>query len=236
MTTREALLEAICNDPGDDTVRLAYADHLDELGEYDNEERAQVIRLMIGAPHAREHYHFGSALDWVHYYDKGRFQYDDVAERVYGYGKPKDPVKSVVFGDWDNRLRELVWSRGFIESVRLPMISFLECAVDLCAHPVSSIVITDKNPRGVNNEWISSMWYGSDKYQNEVDVVPVAIFEELEILGEREPGRRGTRCAGAGFWMSYDSGVAAEERAMAALSEACIAYGRKLRRTQKGKS
>lgn len=51
MTDADALLAAILADPADDTVRLAYADHLDETGEHDRAEfiRVQVELAAVGA-------------------------------------------------------------------------------------------------------------------------------------------------------------------------------------------
>ncbi len=43
--TTSALLAAICADLTDDTVRLAFADHLDERGEPGDAERAEFIRV-----------------------------------------------------------------------------------------------------------------------------------------------------------------------------------------------
>ncbi|MFO0825704.1 MAG: TIGR02996 domain-containing protein [Gemmataceae bacterium] len=47
MTDREALLRAVAANPDDDTPRLIYADHLDELGGAANVARARFIRLQI---------------------------------------------------------------------------------------------------------------------------------------------------------------------------------------------
>lgn len=47
MTTEEQLLAAIALDPDDDTVRLAYADFLDDLGDEVNQARAEYIRIQI---------------------------------------------------------------------------------------------------------------------------------------------------------------------------------------------
>ena len=51
MSERDALLRAVCENPGDDTVRLAFADWCDENGEPD---RAAFVRLDVsGAPTPR---------------------------------------------------------------------------------------------------------------------------------------------------------------------------------------
>lgn len=49
MTDTEALLRAICAQPDEDTLKLAYADHLDELGGAERAARADYIRLHICA-------------------------------------------------------------------------------------------------------------------------------------------------------------------------------------------
>lgn len=57
MTDTESLLREIAANPDDDTVRLAYADHLDELGGEANEAHAEYIRLQIRR-------HFSQGEDW----------------------------------------------------------------------------------------------------------------------------------------------------------------------------
>lgn len=50
MTTsadERAMLAAVCADPGDDTVRLAYADWLDERGQPGDADRAEFIRVQV---------------------------------------------------------------------------------------------------------------------------------------------------------------------------------------------
>lgn len=47
MTETESLLRAIATNRDDNTVRLAYADHLDELGGEVNEAHAEYIRLQV---------------------------------------------------------------------------------------------------------------------------------------------------------------------------------------------
>lgn len=48
MDTRQAIMRAVLDNPGDDTPRLMYADHLDELGGAGNRARAEFIRVQIG--------------------------------------------------------------------------------------------------------------------------------------------------------------------------------------------
>jgi uncharacterized protein (TIGR02996 family) len=47
MSEEQALLRAICEDPDDDTVRLVYADWLEERGEPDEVARAEFIRVQV---------------------------------------------------------------------------------------------------------------------------------------------------------------------------------------------
>jgi uncharacterized protein (TIGR02996 family) len=47
MTTEQALLQAVCDDPEDDSVRLAYSDWLEETGDAENLARAEFIRTQI---------------------------------------------------------------------------------------------------------------------------------------------------------------------------------------------
>ncbi|MBY0457520.1 MAG: TIGR02996 domain-containing protein [Gemmataceae bacterium] len=47
MSDKAALVRAIADDPGDDTVRLAFADWLDEHGDAADRARAEFIRVQI---------------------------------------------------------------------------------------------------------------------------------------------------------------------------------------------
>jgi uncharacterized protein (TIGR02996 family) len=47
MTTQQALLQAVCDNPEDDDVRLVYADWLDDTGDAENQARAEFIRLQV---------------------------------------------------------------------------------------------------------------------------------------------------------------------------------------------
>jgi uncharacterized protein (TIGR02996 family) len=49
MNEREALLRAICDNPDDDTLRLVFADWLQEHGDESDQARAEFIRVQIEA-------------------------------------------------------------------------------------------------------------------------------------------------------------------------------------------
>ena len=57
MTERDALLRAVCENPDDDTVRLAFADWLDENGDKADRARAEFVRVqceLAGGPEGRK--------------------------------------------------------------------------------------------------------------------------------------------------------------------------------------
>src|SRR5262245_51183155 len=61
MSTREALLRAVIDDPEDDAARLVYADWLDEHGEG---ERAEALRLGVRRRHLDDLDPEAWAIDW----------------------------------------------------------------------------------------------------------------------------------------------------------------------------
>lgn len=101
--------------------------------------------------------------------------------------------------------------RGFIESVRFSTADFLAHAADLfAAHPIMAVRLTDRRPSSGfagDGQW---GWWESDNWPNIDEDIPTEIAEAFADK------------AGHTGWFWYPT----REAAHAALSSACVAYGR----------
>lgn len=146
MTDPDALAAACLAEPDDDTVRLVYADALDETGRHD---RAEVIRLMIRV--ARVERRLGRP---VYSASRGaRRHFGPLVDRMLGIlGRVACPVENGVLVE--NRVGWLgaglagarlwpTWCRGFVEAVTCPAADWLACGDALtAAHPVAEVTLT----------------------------------------------------------------------------------------------
>lgn len=168
MTEREQLLRAVLEQPDEDTVRLAFADWLDENGE---PVRAALIRKMI--PSMPDLFAFSKWLSGI-----DRVQ---VARHAWLIGEQ---------WAWDfdcNRClgssrRPLAWvSRGFVYCVELPTTPlFLEHAEALFrSHPITEVRLTDREPEA----WPSYYcWHHTDDthYLRHADELPMCLWRLMD--------------------------------------------------------
>lgn len=118
LTEQEQLLRAVLLNPADDTVRLAYADWLQENGE---PERAEFIRTSI---HHRESENGYTLQPHVHHKMLRMFDVPSL---------PSD---------------RFLYRRGFVDEIRLSLQAFLDHAKDLFSHhPITKVVLTDYQVR-----------------------------------------------------------------------------------------
>jgi uncharacterized protein (TIGR02996 family) len=120
MNQEEAFLQAICEDPDDDTPRLVYADWLDEHGQ---PERAEFIRVQV---------ELARLPRWHR-----RWQQVLAHQRHLLVGDARDLPPLPVGLSWGQ------FGRGFVESVRtsdLPMF-FKHAAAIFAAAPVQHLVV-----------------------------------------------------------------------------------------------
>ena len=120
MSDRDALLAAILENPGCDTVRLAFADWLEENGE---EMRGELIRQHIAKPLKHQ------SAPGV----PARWEWFASAEVV----ELAPALPGVSWGV----------SRGFVSEIHLPCAAFMQHAEGIFrAHPVTKVVLTDVRP------------------------------------------------------------------------------------------
>lgn len=162
-TDGEALLVAILDDPCDDALRLIYADWLDEDGQ---PERARYIReqILSDPEGCRPRLHHYAQRIWP----------DSITSLVGKKGEYPD--------GWDWQ-----WRRGFVESVRCPLDSWLEHGPQIVrAHPVTKVESTDKTPGvaktsgGAANvsEWPHG-WWPAERGILSTITLPVGLWNRL---------------------------------------------------------
>ena len=192
MNTGDLLLRAVLCDPGDDTVRLAFADYLEENGRglharFVRDQIAGVVRMV--------------PLSML---------------------VPLEPLTGVMSHQTTRHATargcvvtcdrvELVYRRGFVDEVRLPAAAFTEdFARKLFArHPVTRVVLTDREP----TTWLHGGWtWISTATRWQVNNRNRRAFLRPELM-EHLPAP--WPCATA-------------DEAVAALSDACVAWGRSL--------
>jgi uncharacterized protein (TIGR02996 family) len=187
-----ALLRAILLNPADDVSRLVYADWLDENGQ---PHRAECIRAQI--KYARGDGWSAEACVRE-------------AEEKQWLGFPRECCS--------NR----GWWRGFVWNIHLLTVDFLKHAEAIFrAHPVTSVVLTDRRPGtwgGPGQRKVIGFryWYDGGGMEH-IGYWAHHIPRELCPLSSGIRPRRGPR--GGVFFPT-------EAEANVALSERCVAYGR----------
>lgn len=193
------LLRAVIAEPADDLVRLAVADWLEE---HDESERAEFIRVEVDraawrvCPHGpglhrppgrcpvcdsrtaatarlRDLF-FGGARDWFF---------------VPGFGHPSYSADRVLqwYGEGDSRgVRDPVATgktrRGFISEVRCSTPDLLAHAPALCRHPITRVVLTEKQPFELLDRWAWFVGYSQRSWTEVEYMVPTALAHRLPSL------------------------------------------------------
>ncbi len=134
MTEHDTFIRQICERPDDDTVRLVYADYLDE---HDEPERAEFIRGQIEM-----------ARDWPkHVLTKGcRCKSCKRFRRLDTLARPR--IK-----EWAGPVFapcvQIRWYRGFIETIEIPEDSLILKGIAesiFAAHPITMVSFTNRQP------------------------------------------------------------------------------------------
>lgn len=201
-----AFLSAILKDPADDTVRLVFADWLEENG---NAPWARFIRHQIWTPVSPCHNAPLTALlslepfvgPLPHVFDRN----------VSGIGGA-----TVTYPNgW-----EFWFRRGFIAEVWLPLAAYLEHAESLFkSHPVERVVLTGAEPAVyTGNARRVYFWVDGEPDLLQPYCIPPDVWLRLDRW-DTVPANRDS--SGRDGWET-------ESEARDALSAACVAHGRAL--------
>jgi uncharacterized protein (TIGR02996 family) len=160
MNTQEAFLADIIANPGDDALRLIYADWLEEQG--GEPQRAAFIRYQLGL--------------WDRFVDDEPYAdvvWNDSMTSLTESGGQGGPRQ---FG-WDWR-----WTRGFISWVCCPCSEWLKHGPALCRnHPLEEVQLSDKEARYVEPDgWT---WYYADSsygnHSGDPNCIPGKIWRRM---------------------------------------------------------
>lgn len=238
---REAMLRAVLADPDDDTVRLAFADWLDEHGEHDRAAFVRVeVEMAAAGPEPRRH-----ARDCPRhglYRTRHRTRYTDhpgcakcrhrrLVDRDRTTARDCLYDETGRLGDWGMRPS---WSRGFVSTVYCTTADFLKHGPALFGEqPVTSVRLTDKTPHHSGAACIRpSPEVPTDCWEWERESLlgpgPARLPEELfwpvlKIAAERYTGR--SRNALRDSTINYAEFHTPDE-ANAALDRVCVAWAR----------
>lgn len=230
MSEGDYLLAAVLDRPEDDAVRLVYADWLEERGALDDADRAEFVRVQIelddflprgdgrcsccGCPPGE--LHAGSCR---------RAALLMREEALLDAGPAALPNRLAwrwhVHPDISCEFR-----RGFVASVSLTLADFLEHAAALFkAHPVESVALSDKQPYASplyeERGWFKHGWCDSENDLPATSHIGRRLFALLPDEGLATGG-----LAPGPHFKFYVTAEAARD----ALSAACVAFGRSLRK------
>lgn len=225
-STRSQLLRAVLDEPFEDTVRLVYADELEENGE---RERAEFIRVQcelaqlgcgevdpellkrtdrVGAlaQRQRELWRSPPAGEWFGddvFLALGRSVFDRTGE----VGKPSGLIR-----------------RGFVTEIRLPAAAFLEHAAAMfAAHPITKVVLTGVTPwhQYFNGAKPTLATYAvGGRFDDSQSVIPEVLDPFVcELVTDIHTHR-----VVSGVWWTFKN----DAHTLDILSRACVNYGRSL--------
>jgi len=218
MTTGEALLQAVLDEPGDDVRRLVYADWLEEYGQdWVSAIWAKLIRFHMKQPP---------------YLEAKEILVEVIAdpprsERLIRWGITPFGWRS----DETAHLKQLItgllrdspsitglWTfrRGFVDEVDLTCDQFMEHAAALFSqHPITRVGLTDRKPLPRAYHGFPRNLFLLDKYLyakgDLIHSLPNELWPAHVRLCDEQTGKKR-------FWTA--------EEAMAGLSTVCVAHGR----------
>lgn len=207
MVDGDALLRGIIGEPGDDLVRLAYADWCEENGQ---SERAEFVRLQIAkerdpvfhgflclperrcANCRREHglLSTGRVFDWLGDWTRQMLPgtpavwHKGGGECLFYHNRVDDSKLSVTF------------RRGFAEAVRCPLAAWEAHGPEVAAaHPVARVGIADRRAwegRQRNDAPVTywGWWVSSADFSRPEIEMPPALMGLLARDPRRKPGPR----------------------------------------------
>jgi uncharacterized protein (TIGR02996 family) len=221
VSDRDALMRAVRESPGDDAVRLVYADWLEEHGGELERLHAEVIRGGI----------FTESLGVPDGPCEPDCPCGGVGNRVAELiGRHGDLWNPPLPGERPGEVH-FTWRRGFPDAARLGLAAFMKpgfAAALFAAQPVTAVEMTDREPldveRSLGGDYgICFGWYrwhedqigGPECYPNDL---PPELWDRLEghLPVETHLG------LSPGLWKDYE----ARGLARAALSTACVLFGR----------
>lgn len=206
-STRSQLLRAVLEEPFEDTVRLVYADELEECGQTG---RAAYIRWHLGqrTPGGIP-FDIGPSLEW----------HDPIPKHTR-----RERVDRVEYLNGDGLVMSLIYARGFVDEVCLPAAAFLEHAAALFRqHPITRVVLTGVTPwhQYFNGAKPTLATYAvGGRFDDSQSVIPEVLDPFVcELVTDIHTHR-----VVSGVWWTFKN----DAHTLDILSRACVNYGRSL--------
>jgi uncharacterized protein (TIGR02996 family) len=247
MTTEQTLLRAICAEPWGDTVRLGYADWLDERDTEKTRWHAAMIRGQTD-PYGPQRWvtTFPDVADWVYHNHRFSVWIDGVC-----HFRPDSQSSQ-----GDNEPAFYI-ARGFVSVIRCTLAEFFgepcghclgegmlrdEVPCSRCRgrareqglaeklfiqHPITQVVLTDREPLEFDSRWL---WHNADhrltSSEYDGDTRPAVIFADHlpAVIFDRLTGFAKRNSRVAEMVKNYPT----RESTMQALSLAAVNYARSL--------
>lgn len=236
MTEQEAFIRRICEEPGCDAHRLAFADWLEEYG--GNPGYAAYIRDAVAiskpwwlAPDHDMGDGWDGTIDTISQYPPAEPDHCPLCRAITR--QRLDPHRQALAASLGNMVgMPADWSgrrdtgrtylgvrcrRGFVSEIRLPPGTFLRHAEEIFrSQPVTGVFLTDRRPSDRSEPplwgWYSGAALGLQDMPYDL---PAAVAGHLD---------RSVLFQAYSAWRFYET----EAEAVSAASRACVAYGRKL--------
>lgn len=203
MSEQEVLLRAILFDPADDAPRLIYADWLDD---HDQSTRAHFIRVSIA----------------IHRKEPGVDEFDR-ALRFAGLNLDDMSWAGAALdrGWHEGGLSNAEWDRAFISAINCPIATFLKRAKSIFqTQPILNVFITDRRPDQERGFWGWTTGSANNHLGTPGDV-PTNLLAPCLMDPYLRASQQAPFSPNGAFFAS-------PEFALAALSDACVDYGRRL--------
>lgn len=202
MTDHDALLAAIIANPDDDTVRLVYADWLDENGQG---ERAEFIRVQVALSTPT------LGADGTGDSQKRH----ELVRREAAIMSRRGPVEGR--GKWwadygpGDRVSVVEWLRGFVSEVTCTLADWLAHGPAIvAAHPIRRVVLTD-----IVVSAAKSLFRGTGTDDRDYGGIPAWLWDRIRAM------KRHNQIDGC--WMYFDT----RELAIDVLSDACLLHAKR---------
>jgi uncharacterized protein (TIGR02996 family) len=250
--TQQAILQAILDEPDDDTHRLVYADWLEDNGEND---RAEFIRLQIMLWNAERDCNCGSKRGGHQFtggqHHNGPCEADQLRIKINGVWKQAWLASAEIlikygssfFSDiaqlfsgnlvWSRRtltifdsegaLAEFTIQRGFLHTIRIKHDEWITHAKAICLkHPIQRVELTDKETYSGMNG--KFRWVNDDHARTIGSGLTTPQYWQAYLNKSIFDLLAGYRSPNQWLdeWCEYET----KEEAINDLSNACIKYGR----------
>jgi uncharacterized protein (TIGR02996 family) len=202
---RAAFMRQVCENPKDDTVRLVFADWLEEYG--GDPLRAEFIRLQIDLHHSEP----GYVLDWKQNSKIHDESMNPKIRRAAELCRKVAWTKGDPYKIWPTMAQlGAVWTRGFVGEWHGHTNHVVAHGARIGEHPVEKFVL--ENIRNIVEDGLRGHEYVSGD-----DSGPIQIFNLIEG-DDHSPHKRD----GNPYWRSWSTRKKAEQ----AWSDACVKYVR----------